>query len=310
MRRASFAIIVGFASLAGLAFLLTQTVVILQRVAHVSNVSGEVQIIPNDEETTKPLNPEKTLVQAGDKLITGPDGRLSLNWIDGTRIRMEPDTELTVAKCQVARGAEYSTFRLDLGKVWIRILRVLSQQDKFEIVTPTATAGVRGTTFSVEVTTDGTTEVQVYEGQVAIEAEQGDLAIAAHETAQLATAGYGAQVIEFTDDDSQRWEQQIAELGPYLEITSPATREEFEGNTVTVAGRCERDAELTVNDQVVRPKFNGRFTVDVPVPADAEYFTVHVVASDRRGHATEDWRRLARAMPGTAQSLEPATVSE
>ena len=292
MRKASFAMILGFVLLAALALLLTQSVVVLQRVAHVSNLSGEVQIIPKDKETSRPLDPGKTLVQAGDKLITGPDGRLSLNWIDGTRITIEPETELTVEKCQVAKGAELSTFRLDVGKIWIRILKVLSQQEKFEIVTPTATAGVRGTIFSVEVTTDGATEVQVYEGQVTIEDEQGALAIAARETARLATAGYGAQVIEFADDDTRMWEQQMGQLGPYLEIITPDNETEFLDGTVTVEGRCERDAALTVNDQVVKPKLNGFFTAEVTVPAYVKDFTVEAVATDRKGCTTTVRRHL------------------
>ena len=200
MRKAAFAIIIGFSFLAALALLLTQSVAVMQRIAHVSNVSGDVKVklVAHEADAARPIG-DKRLVQAGDKLITGPDGRVTLNWIgDGTRIRVEPNTELTIQKCQaVRRGAELAMFRLDLGKIWIRVLRMLSQQDKFEIQTPTATAGVRGTIFSVDVTADGTTAVQVYEGQVALESEADETKITANNTARLATTQSSPQVTGF-----------------------------------------------------------------------------------------------------------------
>ena len=286
MRKATFAIIIGFAFLVALALLLTQSVAVLQRAAHVSNVSGEVKIVKKGEETVRALPEEKRLVQAGDKLITGADGRLSLNWIDGTRIRMAPGSELTVQKCEVAKGAERAVFQLDLGKVWVRVLRMLSQQDKFEIKTPTATAGVRGTIFAVAVAPDGTTDVSVYEGEVTVASGGGEVKITATNTARLG-ARDDPQVTSFSAQEAQGWAEQIGELGPYLEIIG-ITRTE---DAVTVTGRTEGDAELTVNDQPVTPKPNGRFTVDLEVP-DEESPTVTAVATDGRGYATTVVRSL------------------
>ncbi len=280
MRKATFAIIIGFAFLVALALLLTQSVAVLQRAAHVSNVSGEVKIVRKGEETTQVLPEDKRLVQAGDKLITGADGRLSLNWIDGTRIRMAPGSALTVQKCEAAKGVERAVFRLDLGKVWVRVLRMLSQQDKFEIKTPTATAGVRGTIFAVAVTPDGTTDVSVYEGEVTVVSAGGEVKVAANNTARL-RAQSSPQVGAFSAQEAQGWAAQIGELGPYLEVTDVT----FSDDTVTITGRTEREAKLTVNDQAVTPKPHGRFTVEVEVP-EGESPTVTAVATDRRGYAT------------------------
>ncbi len=295
MRKASFAIIIAFAFLVGLLLLMTQSIVVLQRVARVSEVSGTVSVIPKGEEDAHPLG-ERRLVQAGEQLSTGPVGECTLNWIDGTRIRMEPLSELTVQKCQVHRGAEESAFRLDIGKIWIRVLRVLSQQDKFLINTPTATAGVRGTMFAVAVAADGSTEISVYEGQVTVAGDSGEVKVAANETAQLRGSQAGPQVTPLSAQQQQSWQQQMQYLGPYLEITSPAAEAEFKftGKTVIVEGRCERGANLTVNDQPVTQKPNGRFTVELAVPAYAKHFTVAAVATDRKGHTTTVRRHLVQ----------------
>ncbi len=294
MRKATFAIILGFAFLIGFVLLLGQSLFVLQRVARVSEVSGTVNITHKGEENTVLLG-ERRLVQAGEQLSTGPLGYCTLNWIDGTRIRMEPGTELTVKKCQVHRGAEQSAFRLDIGKIWIRVLRVLSQQDKFLINTPTATAGVRGTMFSVEVAADGATGISVYEGQVTVAGDSGEVKVAANTIAWLGGSQTGPQVTALSAQQQQIWEQQMQRLGPYLEITSPVAEAEFTGKTVIVEGRCERGANLTVNDQAVTQKpNNGRFTVELEVPAYAKHFTVEAVATDRKGYSTTVRRHLVQ----------------
>jgi len=293
MRKATFAIIIAFAFLVGLLLLLTQSVVVLQRVARVSEVSGTVSVIRKGEEDAQPLG-ERRLVQAGEQLSTGPAGKCTLNWIDDTRIRMEPDTELTVQKCQVYKGAEQSAFRLDIGKIWIRVLRMLSQQDKFLINTPTATAGVRGTMFAVEVAADGSTEISVYEGQVTVNTDSGEVNVAANKTARLGRGQGSPQVTALSAQEAQAWAAQIGELGPYLEITSPDNNAEFIGDAVTVKGRCERGANLTVNDQAVTQKPNGRFTVELEVPAYAKHFVVEAVATDCKGYSTTVRRHLVQ----------------
>ncbi|MCK4323595.1 MAG: FecR domain-containing protein [Armatimonadetes bacterium] len=294
MRKASFAMILGFAFLIGFALLLGQSVFVLQRVARVSDVSGAVNIIHKGEENTIPLG-ERRLVQAGDRLSTeGMEGRCTLNWIDGTRIRMEPASELTVQKCQVNRGAEQAAFRLDIGKIWIRVLRVLSQQDKFLINTPTATAGVRGTMFAVEVAADGATEISVYEGQVTVADDSGEVKVVANTVAWLGRGQAGPQVTAFSAQQQEIWQQQMQHLGPYLVLTSPDNNAEFLGDTITVEGRCERGANLTVNDQAVTQKPNGRFTIELEVPAYAKHFTVEAVATDRKGYSTTVRRHLVQ----------------
>ena len=286
MRKASYTIVISFIFLMVLGLLLGRSISVLQRVAQVSEVSGTINITHKGEENTIPLG-ERRLVQAGDRLSTAPpEGRCTLNWIDGTRIRIEPGTELTVKKCQVYKGAEQSAFRLDIGKIWIRVLRTLAQQDKFQINTPTATAGVRGTIFAVEVAADGPTGISVNEGEVTVAGKGGEVKVAANNAARLGPAQEIPYIASFSAQDRQLWKQEIHQLGPYLESTNPDTNTEFSGDTVTVQGRCERGANLTVNDQPVTQKPNGRFTVELAAPAYVKHFIVEAVATDCKGYTT------------------------
>ncbi len=290
MRKASFAIIIGFAFLVGLVLLLGQSLFVLQRVARISDVSGTISVIRKGEENVQPLG-ERRLVQAGEQLSTGAEGQCTLNWIDGTRIRMEPSTELTVQKCQVYKGSKERAFRLDIGKIWIRVLRVLSQQDKFLINTPTATAGVRGTMFSVEVAANGSTEISVYEGQVTVAGDSDEVKVAANETARLGGSQAGPQVIALSTQQQEIWQRQMQYLGPYLEITETTLSDD----TLTVKGRTERGAKVMVGGRSVTPKANGRFTVHLDMmPEKLLAFTLEAVATDSKGYKTEVQRRVVR----------------
>lgn len=269
---------------------LGQSLMVMQRIAHVSNVLGPVQVKARSQQEFRPLA-DARFVKAGDTLSTGPETSLALNWVDGTRIRVGPNTVMTVLQCHINKStdAETSVFRLDLGQIWIRIIKVLSQQSKFEIRTPTATAGVRGTTFSVNVT-EGGTEVSVYDGTVSVQTRSGSVDVG--ESKRLVLLGAAPQVVQFTPADRQTWDESIADLGPYLAIERPEPQETIRSGTVTVKGRCEQNAKLTINDRPVTPKPNGRFTVELPVSPQQPTFTVQAVATDVRGQSTTVTRYL------------------
>ncbi len=290
MRKMAVVFILMFVILVLIAVLMTQSLVVMQRIAHVSNVEGRVQIQSRSAQQFQPLG-DKEFVKTGDTLSTGPQSSLALNWIDGTRICVGPSTVLTVLQCQINKStdAETSVFKLNTGQIWIRIIRVLSQQSKFEIRTPTATAGVRGTIFSVKVT-DGVTEISVYDGTVSVQSASG--AVEVTENKSLALMGGAPQVVQFSAADRQAWEGSLADLGPYLEIEQPRPQQAVSGDSVTVTGRCEQGAQLTINDQPVTLKPKGRFSLEIPVPSDQPTFTIQAVATAVRGRTTTVTREL------------------
>ena len=148
--------------------------------------------------------------------------------------------------------------------------------------------------FAVEVAADGSTEISVYEGQVTVANDGGQIKVDPAHAAWLGGSQAGPQVTALSAQQQQSWEQQMQRLGPYVEITSPDNNAEFSGDTITVEGRCERGANLTVNGQPVTQKPNGRFTAELAVPAYVKHFTVEAVATDRKGYTTTVRRHIVQ----------------
>lgn len=63
---------------------------------------------------------EEMKVQQGDRIATGNDGFATLTFADGTMVRLDEQTELTIAKS--AQGSQQSTFDVSLekGNVWVK----------------------------------------------------------------------------------------------------------------------------------------------------------------------------------------------
>ncbi|MGQ9732898.1 MAG: FecR family protein [Candidatus Zipacnadales bacterium] len=169
MRRIAVLAITAFILIVFSAILFTNSLTIVQQLARVSEIRGFVELKAVNGTAFKPLLQDAT-VRVGSVLRTGADGYAVLWWPDNTTIRIEPGTELTIEKCLFNKRNEslLSQFSLHIGHIWVDVVRSLSADSKFEIHTPTATAGVRGTTFAIDVSETGTTEIFVYKGTVEV----------------------------------------------------------------------------------------------------------------------------------------------
>ncbi len=292
MRRAVILIVAGFLILLVLGMIVGQFLVVGQRIAHVSALSGEVKVKLPKRSDFQPLT-DGTNILAGTMVKTGPAATVTLNWIDGTRIRVGADAIMTVLKCQINRNtqAETSLFRLDAGEILVRVRKLLSGQSKFEIRTPTATAGVRGTIFTVRVDQGGT-EVQVIEGHVKVDAQGRELNLA---PGTKATASEGkATMRELSPADQAVWERERSALGPYLVLTSPQDGGGTGPEGVEVKGKVEKGAVVTVNGKPVEVNGLNRFATTLEAPESGR-LTVTVVAQDQRGYETKVVREVTAA---------------
>jgi hypothetical protein len=103
-----------------------------------------------------------TMIAAGDKIKTGPDGMISVTTPEGHIIEVGPNSEIIIEE------NEKDSLTLNVGKLWARFkhMGVLS---KFRVRTPTAVCSVRGTEFIVEYdSSKGETMVDLLEGQLEI----------------------------------------------------------------------------------------------------------------------------------------------
>ena len=114
----------------------------------------------------------------GNRLETDKFGRMSLLLPDHALLKIGSDTRF------VYQGEEKEgrNWLLDKGKVW---LRGLFRKKHFNVQTPTAIIGVRGTEWYMTVDGDGTTTVGVVDGRVKIENRFGSLTLASKEMATV-----------------------------------------------------------------------------------------------------------------------------
>jgi hypothetical protein len=94
------------------------------------------------------------LLLAGDKLVTGKDGRISLTFVDNTRFAIGPNSQVSVADFQYDRTRQKGTFltKVDRGSLAVVSGKFAkSDRDAMKVRTPNTLLGVRGTKFIVDV---------------------------------------------------------------------------------------------------------------------------------------------------------------
>jgi hypothetical protein len=212
VRRAAVLFIIVFVLIVFSATLLTNSIAIVQRIARVSNVRGSVELQPLGAEAFKPVTADRN-VRSGSVLRTGADGRATLRWSDGTSIRVAPNTSLTIDRCRFdKRNASItSQFTLSAGRVWVHVVKMLSAESKFEISTPIATAGVRGTSFAIDVAPDGATSVLVYDGRVEVRASGKPLGVKEGQALAIAKGG-DTSLRELSDKERAEGQDALATL--------------------------------------------------------------------------------------------------
>lgn len=126
--------------------------------ATIIKVEGTVLKKVNLQNIWVPVNKGDTL-EGGDSIKTRVDSYAELRFSDGSTVKIGPETEVSIYKDYLSLAIGY--IRLYITKLF----------PNFEVRTPSAIAGVRGTEFSVEVLEDQTTIVTVYEGEVDVTAQ-------------------------------------------------------------------------------------------------------------------------------------------
>lgn len=285
MRKSALLLVGVLAVFIFLAVMMMQSLVIMQRIASVSDVSGDVQVSSNTESTFRQLLADDH-VAAGYTVRTGPDSRVTLNWMDGSRVRLGESTAMRVRKCSLNTATDTTTalFDLDVGRVWVRVLSALGGKTKFQIRTPTATAGVRGTVFSVGVEPEGRTEVSVYEGTVHVSGASGAADVAAGR--QAVAAQQSPLSVRERESDID-WQEQTGIIGPRLDLDQGLQAQVTAGQeTVTISGVAEPEARVTIDGSPVELDRHNRFLARVPI-TDAQDGVIVVSASDSRGGRTD-----------------------
>lgn len=153
-------------------------------------------------------------VYAGDRIITKEDGRVRIRFPELSEIFISPGSDIIITEALIEKrqGPAKRTIMLDLmkGRVRSRVQgRYNDGESKFEVKTPAAVAGVRGTDFTVsfEEGAQWKTEVRTMTGEVSLDgfansagAAQGD------RHAAVAAGTYAAYVVPAPPPNATQFE--------------------------------------------------------------------------------------------------------
>jgi hypothetical protein len=274
---------------------MVQSLVIVQRIAWVDNLAGKVEYQRRGKGAWHTLT-DKTHLQTNDVVRTiGASSSAELYWLDGTRIRLAPNTTMRIKKStrNLMKHAETSLFRLDLGKVWVRVVRSLRRSSQFAVETPTAVATVRGTIFSVAVQPEGSTKVSVYDGTVEVVGSAASISVPRGRYAHVSLPNVAPEVKAISPDEAQDWKKQIGIVTPALNIVEPEDRIQTSHAMIEMSGFVEPGATLLVNGQPVRVNPSTKEFTKI-VRLKPGHNDIIFVVKDRRGAETKVVRTVVR----------------
>ena len=111
-------------------------------------------------------------VSVGTAIRTGADGSAILMWNNGNALKLTPLTSMTIDEAMIDGTKEVSKATLSSGKLFATAKKLSAAGSSFQVKTPTAVAGVRGTDFTAE--TDGTMSTfKVGDGQIVVDPPSG-----------------------------------------------------------------------------------------------------------------------------------------
>jgi len=168
-----------------------------------------------------------TDVSVGERVMTGASGQVQLVFLDDTRLVVGPGSSLLIESYLMRGGGSAERFAINALGGTFRFISGNSPKSAYQIRTPSATIGVRGTKFDF-VVGRGETRVMLYEGAVRV--CSGSSCVDLAERCGIASAAGSARL--FTRNDAQRL--QLARVFRYAMVQSPLMQQ----FRISGVGRC------------------------------------------------------------------------
>ncbi len=138
----------------------------------------------------------------GDTVRTGPDGRASIEYFDGSETRLDYDTTLTLVVLETldnAAGSKVIEASQTDGNSYNRVAELTDPESRFDIETPTLTASVQATEYALMVD-GGSTTIAVVDGIVKATGATGSVAVPAGYMVVVGPDGAIGQIEEISQE--------------------------------------------------------------------------------------------------------------
>jgi len=149
------------------------------RAAEILSIQGRAEYRASETAGWSAANAQQPLY-GGNWVRTGDLSRLAVMFVDETQVRLNQNTVLEVKQVNPPGGLGLSSLRLLLGRMWSRTKAIPAN---LAVNTPSATAGIRGTDWEIDVEDNGRSTLAVYSGQVECYNDQGRVTVGANEAA-------------------------------------------------------------------------------------------------------------------------------
>lgn len=142
----------------------------------------------------------------GTRVRTGASGSAELVFNDGTRAQLRANSSMMLSGTKRV-DSKKSSVVLFFGRLWSKVTKASTNEASYEVNTPNAVAGVRGTEFETAVGDDGTVRVRVDEGKVAVEDDDDEIFVSEDEQVDATASGTGAKEQASDDSTWKKWER-------------------------------------------------------------------------------------------------------
>lgn len=137
-------------------------------IAKIIKIEGPVFVI--NESGTKKNASINMLLYGEDTIKTGDNGICHVEYSDQTILRILQESEVKINEV-TDDDDDVNSITCILGSIFAKIFKTSANKNKYQVMTPTAVVGVRGTDFMVSTGEDGASHIGVEEGEVEVENE-------------------------------------------------------------------------------------------------------------------------------------------
>jgi hypothetical protein len=135
--------------------------------AVVTRLDGSASVFAKGAKAGTPLKKNDKIMK-GQEVKVGERSRIELKYPDGTVMRFAERSVIKMEDISYDSKTRNKKVRVDLGggKLWANVKKLATADSRVEVKTVNAVAGVRGTTYRVNVDEDNSAMVKVYDGSV------------------------------------------------------------------------------------------------------------------------------------------------
>jgi hypothetical protein len=167
-----------------------------------SSISGSVHI-QRAKETEWKKAEQNMSVYFGDKIKSGDDSEGEIIFNDQSLLKIHQNAHIAINTI-ISPVEKRNSIILFFGRIWSRISKAALRRKAFEVQTPTAVCGARGTEFSTAAYEDGTMLVRVDSGRVNVDNEVNQSTLTSNQGSQLS---FVSNEIKTESDFQPDWEQ-------------------------------------------------------------------------------------------------------